>query len=303
MKIVVTGGTGFVGRALLARLAQENHDVVVLTRSPENLAQELPGRVTAVRWDGKTAGPWAAHVDGARAVINLAGESLDARRWTAARKERIIASRVDAAGALYEAIDRAAVKPSVVVNAAAVGFYGPVEEGEVREDAPPGKGFLAETCVRWEHAALHIGTAGPRIVLLRTGVVLGKGGGALQKMLLPFRLFVGGSLGTGRQWFPWVHRDDLVNVILFVIDRTDVRGPVNVVAPETVTMKAFCTALGRALRRPSWAPVPGPLLRVALGEMAGMVLTGQQVVPAKLRQLGYSFRFPALAPALTDILR
>lgn len=303
MKIVITGGTGFVGRALLARLAQENHDVVVLTRTPERLVQELPGRFMAVRWDGKTSGPWAAHVDGAHAIINFAGEPIDAHRWTTAQKERIIASRVDAAGALREAIDRATNKPSVVVNAAAVGFYGPVEEGDVREDAPPGQGFLAETCVRWEHAALQIGSAGPRVVILRCGVVLGSGGGALQKMLLPFKLFVGGSLGTGSQWFPWVHRDDLVNIILFVIGRTDAHGPVNVVAPETVTMKTFCTALGKALHRPSWAPVPGLVLRVALGEMAGMVLTGQRVVPAKLRQLGFTFRFPTLATALIDILR
>jgi hypothetical protein len=303
MKIVVTGGTGFVGRALLARLVSEHHEVVALTRTPASQRAGLPERVTVAPWDGQTAGPWAAHVDGADAVINLAGEPLDARRWTPAQKERIIGSRVGAAGALREAIERAAKKPAVVVSASGVDYYGPVESGEVREDAPPGEGFLAGTCVRWEHAALSIGSAGPRIVILRCGVVLGKGGGALRKLVLPFRLFVGGPLGSGRQWFPWIHRDDLVSIILFVIARKDARGPFNVVAPESVTMKTFCAVLGKVLHRPSWAPVPGPALRVALGEMAGMVLTGRQAVPAKLQELGYTFRFPALVPALTDILR
>jgi uncharacterized protein (TIGR01777 family) len=303
VKIIVTGGTGFVGKALLERLVRDNHEIVLLTRSPAKPGSAMPGRVTVLPWDGKSVGAWGASVEGADVIINLAGEPLDARRWTPAQKERIIASRVDAAGALRDAVERAAEKPSVVVNAAAVGFYGPVDEGDLREDAPPGQGFLAETCVRWEHAALQIGAAGPRVVVLRCGVVLGKGGGALRKMLLPFKLFVGGPLGTGRQWFPWVHRDDLVDIILFVIGRTDARGPVNVVAPEAVTMRTFCAALGAALHRPSWAPVPGLVLRAVLGEMAGMVLTGQRVVPAKLRQLGYTFRFPALAPALTDILR
>lgn len=303
MKIVVAGGSGFIGNALLQRLAQERHDVVVLTRTPGKTGRSVPANVTEVAWDGRSVGPWGRHLDGADAVINLAGESLDARRWTTAQKERIIASRVDAAGAIRDAVERATRKPSVVVNAAAVGLYGAVEDGECREDAPPGQGFLAETCVRWEHAALQIGAAGPRIVILRFGVVLGQGGGVLRKMLPPFRLFAGGPLGNGRQWFPWIHRDDLIGVILFVIGRPDVHGPVNCVAPEPVTMRTFCAALGKALHRPSWAPVPGVVLRVLLGEMAGMVLTGQRVVPAKLRQLGFTFRYPALAPALTDILR
>lgn len=303
MKIVLAGATGFIGAPLVELLGKENHDLVLLTRRHRIRQGSLPGRLTMAEWDGATVGSWSGHLDGADAVINFAGEPLDAHRWTPARKERIISSRVNAAGALRKAIARAQKKPSVVVNASAVGYYGPRDDEGITEEAPHGSGFLAETCVRWEEAAMSMSAEVPRIVILRCGVVLGKEGGALRKMLLPFKLFAGGTLGSGTQWLPWVHREDLVRVIGMVIGDPAVRGPVNVVAPESVTMKAFCSALGRTLHRPSWAPVPSVLLRLLLGEMAGMVLTGQRVVPAKLQQLGYAFRFPALTPALADLLQ
>jgi uncharacterized protein (TIGR01777 family) len=188
----------------------------------------------------------------------------------------------------------------VFVSASAVGYYGPVESEDVTEDHSPGSGFLADLCLRWEQEARAVSELGPRLVILRTGVVVGEKGGALQKMLLPFRLFAGGPIGSGRQWFPWVHRDDVAGVILFALGNGAVSGPVNLVAPECVDMNGFCAALGRALSRPSWLPVPAFALRAALGEMSDMILTGQRVVPSKLIALGYTFRYPALGPALAS---
>jgi uncharacterized protein (TIGR01777 family) len=300
MKVVVAGGTGFIGSSLIPLLRQEGHDVVVLTRDPKRSPLTPPA--TRVRWDGETQGEWTAHVQGADAVINLAGESIGGGRWTASRKQRIVASRVNATRALLESIRLGEKKPSVFISSSAVGYYGPVESGDVTEDHPPGSGFLADVCLRWEQEASAMGELGPRVVVLRTGVVLGEKGGALEKMLLPFRLYAGGPVGSGRQWFPWVHRDDVAGVILFALGNAALAGPVNVVAPESVDMKAFCAALGRALSRPSWLHVPAPALRAALGEMADMILTGQPVVPAKLLTLGYGFRYPALAAALASVV-
>ena len=300
MNIVVAGGTGFIGSSLLPLLRRAGHEVVVLTRDPER-APPTPG-VTRVRWDGVTQGEWTVYVQGADAVINLAGESIGGGRWTSSRKERIVASRVNATRALLEAIRRGEKGPSLFISSSAVGYYGPVESGEVAEDHPPGSGFLADVCRLWEQEALAVGELGPRVVILRTGVVIGEKGGALERMLLPFRLFAGGPLGSGRQWFPWVHGDDVAGVILFALGNAALAGPVNLVAPETVDMRSFCAALGRALSRPSWLPVPAMALRAALGEMADMILTGQRVVPAKLLALGYQFRYPALAPALASVV-
>jgi len=300
MNIVVAGGTGFIGSSLIPLLGAGGHHVSVLTREPEQ-GPLIPG-VTQVRWDGVTQGDWTAHLRKADAVINLAGESIGAGRWTPARKERIIASRVNSTRALLESIRRGGEKPSVFISSSAVGYYGPVESGDVTEDHPPGSGFLADLCLRWEQEAMAAGQLGARVVILRTGVVIGEKGGALERMLLPFRLCAGGPIGTGKQWFPWVHRDDVAAAVLFAIANQALAGPVNIVAPESVDMKGFCSALGRALSRPSWLPVPAAALRAALGEMADMILTGQRVVPAKLLALGYRFRYPALAQALASVV-
>jgi uncharacterized protein (TIGR01777 family) len=300
MNIVVTGGTGFIGSSLIPLLRLEGHDVVLLTRDPEKAPPV--GGVTRVRWDGVTQGDWAVHVQRADAVINLAGESIGGGRWTPSRKERIVASRINATRALLESIRRGEKRPSLFINSSAVGYYGPVESGDVTEDHPPGRGFLADLCLRWEQQALAVGELGPRVVILRTGVVVGKKGGALERMLPPFRLYAGGPVGSGKQWLPWVHRDDVGGAILFALGNTALSGPVNVVAPESVDMRSFCAALGGALSRPSWLPVPALALRAALGEMADMILTGQRVVPAKLLALGYRFRYPALVPALASVV-
>ncbi len=302
MRIILTGGTGFIGRALLRRFVADNHSVVLLTRNATG-AQRLGSKsVRIVEWDGKGSGDLTALVDGADAVINLAGEPIAAKRWTPRQKKKILASRLDATKAIVAAIAKAERKPSVLVNGSAVGYYGAVEEGEITESRSQGTGFLADTCSQWESEARSAETYGIRVVLLRTGIVLGEDGGALAKMLLPFKLFVGGPIGTGRQWFPWIHRDDVVSIILFTIDHRELSGPVNLAAPESVTMKQFCSALGTAMHRPSWAPVPAFVLKFALGEMSDMLLTGQNVVPSKLQHLGYAFHFPKLARALGTIV-
>jgi hypothetical protein len=300
MKVVVAGGTGFIGSSLVALLRLEGHEVVVLTRDPDRVP--LSPEATRVAWDGRTQGEWTVHVQGADAVINLAGESIGGGRWTASRKERIVTSRINATRALLESIRSGGKRPSLFISSSAVGYYGPVESGDVAEGSPPGSGFLADLCLRWEQEALAVGELGVRVVILRTGVVIGEKGGALKRMLLPFRLYAGGPVGSGRQWFPWVHRDDVTGVILFALANGAIAGPVNVVAPESVDMKAFSAALGRALSRPSWLPVPAIALRATLGEMADMILTGQRVVPSRLLALGYRFRYPALAPALASVV-
>jgi len=300
MRVVISGGTGFIGRALISRLNTENHSLIVLTRNGQK-AGILSGKSIEIReWDGRTLGDWARAVDGADAVVNLAGEPLDARRWTKRQKERIVASRVEATRAIVQAIDKASMKPAVLVSGSAVGYYGPVEEGEVTEEWKRGRGFLAETCEKWEAEAQMAVRLGVRVATLRTGVVLGDDGGALRKMILPFKLFVGGPLGSGRQWFPWIHRVDVVAAILLAIE--SLSGPINLAAPDTVTMREFCTALGKALHRPSWAPVPGFILRAILGEMSEMILTGQKVIPEKLLRHGYTFKFDSLDAALADIV-
>ena len=301
MNVVVAGGSGFIGSALVPRLRGEGHDVVVLTRAPAPDAAPAEGAVR-VSWDGAAQGEWSQFVSRADAVINLAGESIGDGRWTPSRKRRIVESRLNATRALLEAIRTGGRKPSVLINSSAVGFYGPVDSGDVTEEHPAGTGFLADLCVRWEQEAMAAGELACRVVILRTGVVLGEKGGALRRMLLPFRLYAGGPVGSGKQWFPWVHVDDVAGAILFALGNPSLGGPVNVVAPGCVTMKEFCAALGAALSRPSWLPVPAFPLRAALGEMAGMILTGQRAVPSQLLRSGYQFRYPLVLPALASVV-
>ncbi len=302
MNLLLAGASGFIGRHLVAELLSHGHNVRVLSRNPDRARKRLGTGVEILAWDGATLGPWTDAVSGVDAVVNLAGESIAAGRWTAKRKVKILESRVRATGALVGAIRRADPRPTALVNASAVGYYGVVEDHEVAEQAPPGDDFLARTCVQWEAEALRAEDVGVRVVLTRFGVVLGREGGALRRMLLPFRLFAGGHLGTGRQPFPWVHIADVVGATLFVLADDVLRGPVNVVAPQQVSMKQFCQVLGRVLGRPSWATVPAVVLRLALGEMADMLLTGQWVAPKKLLDSGYTFRFAELEAALQDLL-
>jgi hypothetical protein len=302
MNIVVAGGTGFVGREVVAACCAGGDRVAVLARRPGEAAAQLPAGARVEGWDGQTPGPWSDVLDGADAVINLTGEPVAGKRWSAERKAAILKSRVDTTRALVAGIRRCARPPRALINASAVGYYGSVPEGEVREDHPPGTGFLPETCVQWEAEAHAAGSAGVRVVAARIGIVLGHGG-ALESMMTPFRFFAGGHPGSGKQWFPWIHVADLAAALRFLAGAETVRGPVNMTAPAPVTMAEFCRTLGRVMGRPSWVPVPAFALRMGMGEMANMILTGQKVVPARLLDAGFRFRFADAETALMNLLR
>ncbi len=299
MRIVVAGGSGFVGRALVAALAARGDSVLLLTRGGAGSGADR--RVRTLAWDGKSTGDWVRELDGADAAVNLCGENVAAGRWTPARKLQLVKSRVDSTRALVAAISQAARRPKALINASAVGYYGTSPEGECVEGAPQGRDFLAALCGQWEREALAAEPLGVRVVTARLGVVLGDGGGALAKMSLPFKLFAGGPLGSGRQPVPWIHRDDAVGALLFALERDALTGPVNVVAPQALDNRAFSAALGRALGRPSWLPALAFALKAALGEMSSMVLGGQRAAPKKLQAAGFSFKYPDADAALAAL--
>ncbi len=302
MKIVLTGGTGFIGKRLVDALAEKGHSVVLLTRNSARIDLRAWSNVTARTWDGVTVEEWSSEIDGADAVINFAGEPIAAKRWTDSQKRKIIDSRVNGTRAVIEAMRRSNRKPAVLVNASAVGYYGSVPDDDVTESYKRGEGFLPDTCEQWENEARKAESLGTRVVMLRTGIVLGEDGGALEKMSLPFKFFLGAPLGSGRQWFPWIHRDDVVAITLFMLENSSISGPVNVAAPDSVTMNEFCKALARTMNRPCLAVgVPSFILTLALGEMAQMLITGQRILPSKLETYGYRFLFPKLDGALRDI--
>lgn len=300
MRIVVAGASGLIGKRLVSRLRARGDEVVALVRR----ARPAPWSegIRLEEWDGRSQGPWAAAVDGAAAVVNLAGASVAGKRWSPAYKDEILRSRLDSTGAVVQAMGAAARKPGVLVNASAVGYYGPRGPEPLDEEAAPGDDFLAQVCRRWEARAREAEALGARVVLVRTGVVLAKEGGALPQFLPPFRAFVGGPLGSGRQWFPWIHLEDEVSLLVWAIDSSSARGPVNGAAPGGQTMGDFCAALGRVLHRPSWAKVPAAALRVLVGEFADVLTTGQHAVPARALQGGFRFRFADSEAALRDLL-
>ena len=301
MQIVVTGGTGFIGRPLCASLCQDGHRVTLLTRRIET-QWPCGSTVTAVEWNGREAGAWEKCLDGADAVINLAGAPIADGRWNDVRKQLLMDSRVLSTRLLVEALSRCSSKPRTLINASGIGYYGSSDDHVLDEGAARGQGFLADLCLAWEAEALRAAELGVRVVMLRTGMVLEQDGGALPKMLLPFRFFAGGPIMPGTQWVSWIHRRDHIGLIQWILTTPSVSGPVNAVAPEAVTMNRFCDALGRALHRPSWLPVPGFALHMALGELGTLMTTGQRVIPAKALARGYVFQYPKLEPALRAIL-
>lgn len=298
MKLIIAGGTGFIGSVLCARLLQLGHTLTMLSRSPSPAAIS-PG-INRLTWTPGSAGAWMESIDGADAVINLAGEPI-AKRWTERQKEKIASSRIDSTRALVTAIDRAKEKPKFLLNASAIGYYGPHADEALTEESGPGDDFLSRLCAAWEKEAIKAEDHGVRVLRLRTGIVLGKGGGALAKMVLPFKLFLGGPLGDGNQWMSWIQMEDEIGLILFLLEHPDAHGAINATAPNPVTMSEFCKTLGDALNRPSWAPVPAFALRLLLGEMAEMLLTGQRVLPAGAQKLGYTFQYPTLLKALQTL--
>lgn len=302
MNIVLAGGTGFIGKKLIGRLLHEQHTVVLLSRHLDQF-QNYSSGVRVERWDARTNDKLITVLDGADAVINLAGESLATGRWTSNRKQRILTSRIESTRAIVSALEQTRQKPSVLLNASAVGYYGNVPEGEVTETWPRGEGFLADVCEQWEAEALQALNFRVRVVLLRTGVVLDTAGGVMKKMMLPFKFFIGGTLGSGKQWFPWIHIDDEVSAIIHSINVDSISGPVNLTAPECVRMEEFSRELGRVLHRPSLMQVPALVLKIAMGEMAEeLLIHGQHVVPKKLLEGRFAFQFPQIANALEDLV-
>jgi uncharacterized protein (TIGR01777 family) len=298
MRIVIAGGSGFLGRPLAAALATDGHDVVTLTRGDGPRRGQTRSR--AVNWTpGGDIGPWAAEIDGAGAVVNLAGETIAGRRWSAAQKARILDSRVRATTSLVAAIQAASTPPPVFVSGSAVGYYGPRGDEIIAEDTPPGTDFLAQVCARWEAEAMLAATSRTRVVCLRTGLALEKDGGALPQMLPPFKFGVGGPVGSGRQYWPWIHRADWIALVQWAIRTPAAAGAINGTAPNPVTNAEFAAALGRAMHRPAFMPAPGFALRLLLGEMAdALLLSGQRAVPERPDRLGFTFRYARIDDAL-----
>jgi len=302
MNIVVTGATGFIGRALCTTLLHAGHRVSIFTRNAGQVFDQPGMSANQVPWNARDTGPWEQTLEAADAVINLAGAPIAEARWTDSRKRFITDSRVLTTRLLVRALSQRSARPAIFISASGIGYYGASDDRCLEEGAARGQGFLAELCLAWEAEALRAAEFGTRVVLLRTGMVLEHDGGALPKMLLPFRLFAGGPIMPGSQWVSWIHRRDHIGLIQWALSTTTLSGPLNAVAPEPVTMNTFCEVLGRVLHRPSWLPVPGIALNILLGELGSLMTTGQRVIPAKAIAGGYPFQYPTLEPCLRAAL-
>jgi uncharacterized protein (TIGR01777 family) len=301
-RIVLAGATGFIGRHLYARLREQGYELVVLARNPDKAAERLPGSAELLEWQAGKDGPWSKALDGAYAVICLAGASVFGHRWTASYKQQIRDSRVQAIRGLVEASLDAKQAPKAIIYGSAIGYYGYRDDTILDESAPAGSDFLAQVCIAGERELEPAQKVGVRTVAVRTGLVLDQNEGALPQMLLPFRFFVGGPFGSGDQWISWIHRDDEVELLRFALENEQISGALNVTAPEPATNREFSATLGRVYATPSWLTVPSFALKAALGDFADSVLQGQRVVPAKALEAGYQFRYPHLPAALRQIL-
>jgi uncharacterized protein (TIGR01777 family) len=309
MRILMTGGTGLIGQALTKELLAKGHQVTILSRSPQKHQGEIPG-ATLVKWDGRTPEGWGHLIEETDTVINLAGASIAGeglggiltQRWSDDIKQRIRQSRLNAGQAIVQAIEAATSKPRVLVQSSAVGYYGPRGSEAVAEDSPPGDDYLAKVCVDWEDSTQAVEALGVRRIIIRTGLVMTEEGGILPMMLLPFRLFVGGPLGSGQQGIAWIHIRDEVSAIIYLLENEAAQGAYNLTAPNPVNSTQFGKTAGKVLGRPSYFPTPGFALKLALGEKATLVLDGQHAVPTRLLETGYKFAFSDLEMALNDLL-
>jgi uncharacterized protein len=300
MKVAVAGATGFVGSRLVERLQAEGHQVLVLTRDAQR-AKRMFSQVEVVAYTPLESGDWQGTIAGCDAVVNLAGAPIAETRWTTERKQEIMDSRKIGTQKIVEAIAQANPKPSVLVNSSAIGYYGTSETATFDEGSGAGKDFLAEVCREWEAAAEQVKQLGTRLVILRTGIVLGMGG-AIAKMLLPFKMFAGGPIGSGRQWFSWIHREDMVSLILQALTQPAMSGVYNATAPHPVKMAELSQTLGQVMNRPSWLPVPDFALEALLGDGAQVVLQGQQVMPKRTIESGFKFAYETVKPALEEVV-
>ena len=302
--VIITGATGFIGPVLCSHLVEEGYEVVALSRNPDKGRDILGSQVELIKWDGRSTEGWAQCADGAFAIINLAGDNIGNGRWTEEKKQRILHSRLNAGKAVVEAVEQAKEKPKVVIQASGISVYGDRGDELCDESTSFGSGFLPDIGQQWEDSTKHVTTFGTRHVIIRSGVVFGKGGGFLPRVLLPFRLFVGGHTGKGAQWYSWIHIEDEVLAIRFLLEKEEAQGAFNLVSPRPVTSRELSKTLGRILKRPSWFPVPAPMLRLLFGEMADeLILSGQRGRPKRLLEAGFEFQYPEVETALRDILR
>ncbi len=308
MRIIITGGSGMIGRALVANLAADGHAVIVLSRRPEDRRTRLPASVQVEPWDGKTAAGWGPLADGADAIVNLAGHSIGGEgfpppRWTPALKQRILHSRIEAGNAVVEAVRAASQKPRMLLQMSGIDYYGPGDNATpFTESSPAGSSFLAGVVVAWEKATEAVEALGVRRVVARTGPVLSMEGGAFPRLLIPFRLFAGGPLGNGRQPFSWIHIEDQVRAMRFLIENEQARGIYNLTAPHPLTNGELAKIVGRVMGRPSFVPAPAFALRLALGEVSTLVLDGQRVLPQRLLEAGFTFQYPDAELAVRALL-
>lgn len=303
MKLIITGATGFIGRAL-CREFHRNYEITALSRNPEAAQQKIDPFARVIQWDGKTPAVWADEAEGVFGIINLAGENLGSGRWTKTKKAIILNSRLDGINAIIETINQLKKRPAVVILVSAIGYYGTSRDEQLDETANSGEGFLAEVCRYIEGFAGQIESLGVRCVVIRPGVVLGRGGGALEKFMMPFRFFLGGYFGSGRQGFSWISLDDTVGAIKFLLENESLKGAFNLTAPQPVTMKEFCTSLGQAMKRPARLKIPGFVLQPVLGQMADeMLLSGQKVWPKRLLDAGFKFEHTDLKKTLSEIIK
>jgi len=301
MRIIITGATGLIGSVLCKKLYPD-YEITALSRHPEKT--RLGQNVTVVQWDAKSPGRWTRYIEGADAVVNLSGENVASGRWTKVKKQRILESRVNSTKAIVDTIALAEKKPAVLIQASATGFYGSCGDAEIDENAGKGAGFLPEVCEKWEQAAGPVEAVGTRLVIIRTGIVLSRDGGALPRMVQPFKFFLGGYPGTGKQWVSWISMDDEIAAIRFLIENKQLSGIFNLTSPEPVIMKELCQAIGRILKSPSRLKIPAVVLRIALGKMADeTILADQRVIPPRLLKAGFKFRNTKIEEALNEILR
>jgi len=300
--VVISGASGFIGKELTLVLLQKGYKVIALSRNVKGNREHLPARLEFVRWDAKSAGGWWQHVEGAKAIINLAGENIGGGYWTAKRKERILQSRLNAGSAVSDAIEKVRDKPGVLVQPSGVNYYGTRGDQILDEDSAAGRGFLTEVTKRWEESSRVPDAAEMRLVVTRFGVVLGKSGGFLPRLALPFRLFMGSYFGDGSNWFSWIHIDDLVRAVIFLIENEELAGTYNMTAPNPLPSKDFYFQLAAQLNRSLRFRIPRPLLEFLLGEMAReLILVSQRVIPRRLLDAGFEFLYPDAKSALEQI--
>jgi uncharacterized protein (TIGR01777 family) len=301
VKVLITGGTGFVGTQLMSRLLREGHEIMILTRSQKRTETRDPS-VSYLQSDPTQRGNWQSAINDHDVIINLAGVSIFSR-WTEETKRAIGESRILTTRNLVEGIDPERAKSMTLFSTSAVGYYGFHGDEELAEDSPPGNDFLARMAVEWEAEALKAREKGSRVVITRFGIVLGKGGGALNQMIPLFRKFIGGPIGSGRQWFSWVHMEDLTEAFVFLMGRPEISGPVNLCSPNPIRNRDFAKAMGRALKRPSFVRAPGFMIKLVLGEFGSVILEGQRVVPRRLLENGFVFRYPEIEKAIGSIVK